>query len=101
LTAYFALLDVGRPKAGETVLVSGAAGAVGSLVGQIAKMKGCRTVGIAGGQRKCERLLRDYGYDAAIHYRGNRHAMSYEHCELPRLHALTTPALRGLVNALE
>jgi NADPH-dependent curcumin reductase CurA len=70
LTAYFGLLDVGRPNAGETVLVSGAAGAVGSIVGQIAKMKGCRTVGIAGSPRKCERLLRDYGYDAAIDYRG-------------------------------
>jgi NADPH-dependent curcumin reductase CurA len=70
LTAYFGLLHVGLPKAGETVLVSGAAGAVGSIVGQIAKMKGCRTVGIAGGPRKCERLLRDYGYDAAIDYRG-------------------------------
>jgi NADPH-dependent curcumin reductase CurA len=70
MTAYFGLLDVGRPKAGETVLVSGAAGAVGSLVGQIARMKGCRTIGIAGGPRKCERLLRDYGYDAAIDYRG-------------------------------
>ncbi len=70
LTAYFGLLDKGRPAAGETVLVSGAAGAVGSLVGQIARMKGCRTVGIAGGSRKCERLLRDYGYDAAIDYRG-------------------------------
>lgn len=70
LTAYFALLELGLPQAGETVLVSGAAGGVGSLVGQIAKMKGCRTVGIAGGPRKCERLLRDYGYDAAIDYRG-------------------------------
>jgi len=70
LTAYFALLEVGRPKAGDTVLVSGAAGAVGSLVGQIAKMKGCRTIGIAGGPAKCARLLRDYGYDAAIDYRG-------------------------------
>lgn len=70
LTAYFALLEAGQPKAGETVLVTGAAGAVGSLVGQIAKMKGCRTVGIAGGPAKCERLLRDYGYDAAIDYKG-------------------------------
>jgi len=70
LTAYFALLVVGRPKPGDTVLVSGAAGAVGSLVGQIAKMKGCRTIGIAGGPAKCARLLRDYGYDAAIDYRG-------------------------------
>ncbi|HKR90201.1 MAG TPA: NADP-dependent oxidoreductase [Phenylobacterium sp.] len=69
-TAYFALLEGGEPKAGETVLVTGAAGAVGSLVGQIAKMKGCRTIGIAGGPAKCDRLLRDYGYDAAIDYRG-------------------------------
>jgi NADPH-dependent curcumin reductase CurA len=69
LSAYFGLLHVGQPKAGETVLVSGAAGGVGSIVGQIARMKGCRTVGIAGGPRKCERLLRDYGYDAAIDYR--------------------------------
>ncbi|HEX8447869.1 MAG TPA: NADP-dependent oxidoreductase [Sphingomonas sp.] len=70
LTAYFALLEVGRPAAGETVLVSGAAGAVGSLVGQIAKLRGCRTVGIAGGPEKCARLIRNYGYDAAIDYRG-------------------------------
>jgi NADPH-dependent curcumin reductase CurA len=70
LTAYFALLEVGRPQKGETVLVSGAAGGVGSLVGQLARMQGCRTIGIAGGPQKCERLLRDYGYDAAIDYRG-------------------------------
>ena len=70
MTAYFALLDVGKPQPGETVLVSGAAGAVGSLVGQIARMKGCRTIGIAGGPEKCARLLNDYGYDAAIDYRG-------------------------------
>ena len=70
LTAYFALLDVGKPEEGETVLVTGAAGGVGSLVGQIAKMMGCRTVGIAGGPAKCDRLLRDYRYDAAIDYRG-------------------------------
>lgn len=74
LTAYFALLEVGRPKAGETVLVSGAAGAVGSLVGQIANMKGCTTIGIAGGADKCERLVRDYGYDVAIDYRGKSEA---------------------------
>lgn len=74
MTAYFGLPDVGRPRAGETVLVSGAAGAVGSLVGQIAKMKGCRTIGIAGGSIKCARLLRDYGYDAAIDYRGKSYS---------------------------
>ena len=69
MTAYYGLLDAGKPKAGETVLVSGAAGAVGSAVGQIAKIKGCRTVGIAGGPIKCKRLLDEYGFDAAIDYR--------------------------------
>ena len=70
LTAYFGLLDAGEPKEGETVLVSGAAGAVGSAVGQIAKIKGCRAVGIAGGSVKCKRLVEEYGFDAAIDYRG-------------------------------
>ncbi|GAB4151867.1 MAG: NADP-dependent oxidoreductase [Sphingomonadales bacterium] len=70
LTAYFAGLEEGQPKAGETVLVSGAAGAVGSLVGQLAKIRGARTIGIAGGPKKCARLLDDYGYDVAIDYRG-------------------------------
>jgi NADPH-dependent curcumin reductase CurA len=69
LTAYFGLLDVGQPKAGETVVVSTAAGSVGSCVGQIAKIKGCRTVGIAGGGTKVA-LCRDaFGYDAAIDYK--------------------------------
>jgi NADPH-dependent curcumin reductase CurA len=70
LTGYFGLLDAARPKPGETVLVSGAAGAVGSVVGQIAKIKGCRTIGIAGGPAKCKRLLTDYKFDVAIDYRG-------------------------------
>ena len=70
LTAYFGLIEVGRPQPGQTVLVSGAAGAVGSLVGQIARILGCRTVGIAGGAGKCRRLIKDYGYDAAVDYRG-------------------------------
>lgn len=69
-TAYFGLLDVCEPKAGDVVLVTGAAGAVGSLVGQIAKIKGCRTIGIAGGPAKCARLTERYGFDAAIDYRG-------------------------------
>lgn len=69
LTAYFGLLDVGRPVAGETVVVSGAAGSVGSLVCQIAKIIGCRVVGIAGGQAKCRRLVEIAGVDAAIDYR--------------------------------
>ena len=69
LTAYFALLEVGLPKAGETVVVSTAAGGVGSLVGQIAKLKGCRTVGIAGGPEKVRQCLEEFGYDAAIDYK--------------------------------
>jgi NADPH-dependent curcumin reductase CurA len=69
MTAYFGLLDVGRPVAGNTVVISGAAGAVGSLVGQIARLKGCRTVGIAGSQEKADYLTRDLGFDAAINYR--------------------------------
>lgn len=74
LTAYFGLLEVGKPRAGETVLVTGAAGAVGSLVGQIAKLHGCRVIGIAGGPAKCARLVDRYGFDAAIDYRGKGEA---------------------------
>lgn len=69
MTAYFGLLDVGKPKAGETVVVSGAAGAVGSVVGQIAKILGCRVVGIAGGVDKCRYLVDKLGFDAAIDYK--------------------------------
>lgn len=69
MTAYFGLLDVGQPQAGETVVISGAAGAVGSVVGQIAKIKGCRVVGIAGGQEKCDFLVQELGFDAAIDYK--------------------------------
>jgi NADPH-dependent curcumin reductase CurA len=69
MTAYFGLLDVGQPKPGDTVVVSGAAGAVGATVGQIAKIKGCRAVGIAGGAAKCRYLLDELGYDAAIDYK--------------------------------
>jgi len=69
MTAYFGLLDVGEPQPGETVLVSGAAGAVGSLVGQIAKIKGCRVVGVAGSDAKCEWLTDELGFDAAINYK--------------------------------
>jgi NADPH-dependent curcumin reductase CurA len=68
-TAYFGLLDVGRPRAGDTVVVSAAGGAVGSVAGQIAKLAGCRTVGIAGGAEKCADLRELYGFDAAIDYR--------------------------------
>jgi NADPH-dependent curcumin reductase CurA len=69
MTAYFGLLDIGQPKAGETVVVSGAAGAVGTVVGQIAKIKGCRVVGIAGGKEKCDYLVSELGFDAAIDYK--------------------------------
>ena len=69
LTAYFGLLDVCRPKAGETVVVSTAAGAVGSAVGQIAKIQGCRTVGITGGPEKVRQCLEEFGYDIAIDYK--------------------------------
>jgi NADPH-dependent curcumin reductase CurA len=69
LTAYFGLLDVGRPEPGQTVVVSGAAGAVGSVVGQIARIKGCRTVGIAGGPEKCAWVVEELGFDAAIDYK--------------------------------
>ena len=69
LTAYFGLLDVGRPEAGQTVVVSGAAGATGSVVGQIAKIKGCRVVGIAGGAEKCRMVVEDFGFDACLDYK--------------------------------
>ncbi|HEY3738518.1 MAG TPA: NADP-dependent oxidoreductase [Bryobacteraceae bacterium] len=69
MTAYFGLLDTGKLKAGETVLVSGAAGAVGSVVGQIAKIKGCRAIGIAGGPEKCAWLVHELGFDAAVDYK--------------------------------
>jgi NADPH-dependent curcumin reductase CurA len=69
MTAYFGLLDIGEPKAGETVVVSGAAGAVGQTVGQVARIKGCRVVGIAGGAAKCEFVVKELGFDACIDYK--------------------------------
>ncbi|MDR3616593.1 MAG: NADP-dependent oxidoreductase [Candidatus Obscuribacterales bacterium] len=69
LTAYFGLLEIGQPKTGETVVVSAAAGAVGSIVGQIAKIKGCRVVGIAGTDEKCKWLTSELGFDAAVNYK--------------------------------
>ena len=68
-TAYFGLLDLGTPQAGETVVVSAAAGAVGSIVGQIAKIKGCRAVGLAGSDAKCKWIVDELGFDAAINYK--------------------------------
>jgi NADPH-dependent curcumin reductase len=69
MTGYFGLMDVGQPKAGETVVVSGAAGAVGQTVGQVAKIKGCRVVGIAGGAAKCKWVVDELGFDACIDYK--------------------------------
>jgi NADPH-dependent curcumin reductase CurA len=71
MTAYFGLLEVGQPVAGETVVVSAASGAVGGVVGQIAKIKGCRAVGIAGGAEKCAYLTEVLGFDAAVDYRAS------------------------------
>jgi NADPH-dependent curcumin reductase CurA len=69
LTAYFGLLDIGQPKSGETVVISAAAGAVGSIVGQIARIIGCRTIGIAGGEKKCDYIKKDLHFDEAIDYK--------------------------------
>jgi NADPH-dependent curcumin reductase CurA len=80
LTAYFGLLDIGRPQPGETVVVSGAAGAVGAVVGQISKINGCLVVGIAGGPEKC-RYIRELGFDAAIDYKSENVAKGLsQHC---------------------
>jgi NADPH-dependent curcumin reductase len=69
LTAYYGLLDVGRPRAGETLVVSAAAGAVGSIAGQIGKIKGCRVVGTAGSDEKCRWITQELGFDAAVNYK--------------------------------
>ena len=82
MTGYFGLMDVGQPKAGETVVVSGAAGAVGQTVGQLAKIKGCRVVGIAGGKDKCDWVVNELGFDACIDYKAGSRASDglKEHC---------------------
>jgi NADPH-dependent curcumin reductase CurA len=81
MTGYFGLLDIGQPKPGETVVVSGAAGAVGQTVGQLAKIKGCRVVGIAGGRAKCDWVVNELGFDACIDYKaGNVKAALKEQC---------------------
>jgi len=81
MTAYFGLLEIGKPKSGQTVVVSGAAGAVGMVVGQIARILGCRVVGIAGGAEKCRYLVAELGFDAAVDYKAQdvRKALR-EHC---------------------
>ncbi len=81
MTAYFGLLDTGQPKPGDTVVVSAAAGAVGSIVGQIAKIKNCRAVGIAGGAEKCHYIVHELGFDAAIDYKSEDVKQSLgKHC---------------------
>ena len=70
-TAYFGMIDIGRPKPGETVVVSAAAGATGSIAGQIAKIAGARVIGIAGGPRKCQAVVDDFGFDACIDYKND------------------------------
>ena len=81
MTAYVGLLDVGKPQAGETLVVSGAAGAVGSIVGQIGKIVGCRVVGIAGSDSKCSWLTDELGFDAAINYKTESVARKlHKHC---------------------
>jgi len=81
MTAYFGLMDVGQPKEGETVVVSGAAGAVGQTVGQLAKIKGCRVVGIAGGPEKCKWVVDELGFDACVDYKnGDVKKELREHC---------------------
>ena len=83
MTGYFGLLDIGQPKAGETVVVSGAAGAVGQTVGQLAKLRGCHVVGIAGGPAKCEWVVETLGFDACIDYKAGPDAVRdglKEHC---------------------
>jgi len=83
MTGYFGLLDIGAPQAGQTVVVSGAAGAVGQTVGQLAKIKGCRAVGIAGGAAKCAWVVEELGFDACIDYKAGPNAVREglkEHC---------------------
>src|SRR5260221_2459516 len=72
VTAWVGLLDICQPKAGETVLVSAASGAVGSVVGQVAKIKGCRAVGIAGGRQKCDYVVKELGFDACVDYKAGK-----------------------------
>src|SRR5712691_5684954 len=72
MTAYVGLLDFGKPKSGETVVVSAASGAVGSVVGQIGKLKGCRAVGIAGGKAKCDYVVKELGFDACVDYKAGK-----------------------------
>jgi NADPH-dependent curcumin reductase CurA len=77
VTAWYGLTQIGKPKPGETVVVSAAAGAVGSVVGQLAKLMGCRTVGIAGGKAKCDLVVGEFGFDACIDYKAASFAVDF------------------------
>ncbi|GCE16073.1 NADP-dependent oxidoreductase [Tengunoibacter tsumagoiensis] len=78
LTAWIGLIDIGQPKAGETVVVSAASGAVGSVVGQLAKARGCRAVGIAGGKAKCDYVVNELGFDACVDYKAGNLAVDLQ-----------------------
>ena len=83
MTAYFGLMDIGQPQPGETLVLSGAAGAVGQTVGQLARIKGCKVVGIAGGQAKCDWVVNQLGFDACIDYKASASAVRdglKQHC---------------------
>jgi NADPH:quinone reductase-like Zn-dependent oxidoreductase len=97
MTGYFGLMDVGMPKPGETVVVSGAAGAVGQTVGQTGRIKGCRVVGIAGGAAKCDWVVNELGFDACIDYKAGNVKCRAERALRPRAwtSTLTTWAARS------
>ena len=96
MTAYFGILEVGKIKEGDVVLVSGAAGAVGSIVGQIAKIKGCTVIGTAGGPEKCKYLTETLGFDGAIDYKNDNIRQGLkEHCPKGCL-LYTSPSPRDL-----
>jgi NADPH-dependent curcumin reductase CurA len=86
MAAYFGLLDIGRPQAGETVVVSGAAGATGSIAGQIAKLEGCRVVGIAGSEEKCAWVVDELGFDACVNHRDPDFAARLREATPERIH---------------
>ena len=95
-TAYFGMTDIGRPQPGETVVVSAAAGATGSVAGQIAKIAGARVVGIAGGPEKCRAVVEDFGFDACIDYKEDELAAALkEHCRVGSTSTSTTSAGRS------
>ena len=106
ITAYFGLLDVCAPKAGETLVVSGAAGAVGSIVGQIAKIKGCRTIGVTGTDEKVDYLVNELGFDGAFNYKASRdYAATLTHlcpngidCYFDNVGGAVTDAILPLMN---